>query len=108
MNPYVSVATIIGSPEARALAERLSIWQDALVAHESRRGTRFGECGDQCPHQEAGLLLREAVRVFGERAAACELLRDHAGVDGTASSYATSVKKGTVTASRTVDYAQSA
>jgi hypothetical protein len=80
MNLYMSIATRIGSPEAQALAARVAAWHDAMVAHDRRRAGRFGECDDECPHEEARLLWTEAVSIFGDSAPACEFLRYHGEV----------------------------
>jgi len=77
MHLYTSIASRIGSPEARALAARVAAWHDAMVAHQRRRADRLGECGDECPHEEARLLWTEAVTVFGDGAPNCEFLRSH-------------------------------
>ena len=77
MNLYTSIASRIGSSEAQALAARVAAWHDAMVAHERRRASQFGECDDECPHEEASLLWAEAVSVFGDSASACEFLRLH-------------------------------
>jgi len=80
MNHYTSIASRIGSPEAQALAARVAAWHDAMVAHERRRGSRFGECHEECPHEEAPVLWTEAVSIFGDSAPACEFLRLHGEV----------------------------
>ena len=77
MNLYTSIASRIGSSEAHALAARIAAWHDAMVAHERRRGSRFGECGDECPHEQARFLWAEAASVLGDGATACEFLRSH-------------------------------
>lgn len=77
MNIYTSIASRIGSPEAQALAARVAAWHDEMVAHERRRGSRFGECGDECPHEVARHLWTEAVHVFGNVAPDFEFLRFH-------------------------------
>ena len=80
MNLYTSIASRIGSPEAQALAGRVATWHDAMVAHARRRGGRFADCYEECPHEEAPVLWTEAVSVFGDRATACEFLRLHGEV----------------------------
>lgn len=80
MNLYTSIASRIGSPEALALAARVAVWHDAMVAHERRRSSRISECDEECPHEEARLLWTEAVSVFGDGAPTWEFLRLHGEV----------------------------
>ena len=77
MNLYTSIASRIGSTEALALAARVAAWHDAMVAHERGLGSRFGQCDEECPHEEARLLWPEAVDIFCDNASACEFLRFH-------------------------------
>lgn len=62
MNLYRQLGHASGTSEALELAERLSAWHDAMVAHERRLES---VCDDECPHAEAPALWREALRVFG-------------------------------------------
>ena len=80
MNLYRSIASRIGSPEARALAARVAAWHDAMVAHQRRLSSRASHCHEECPHEDARLLWTEAVTIFGDSASACEFLRSHAEV----------------------------
>ena len=78
MNVYRSIGYAIGTPEALALAARLSAWHDAMVAHQRPADTeRVTRCDDDCPHAEARSLWHEAVDVFGESAAQMGFLRRH-------------------------------
>lgn len=80
MNPYVMVASGLGSADAAALSAQLSAWHDAMVAHERRLRAGTGEgCDDECPHAEAPALWAEAVASFGARANELRFLRSHRG-----------------------------
>lgn len=70
-----TVATRIESSRADAIARRIAAWQAAMAAHERRRGSRFGECSDECPHAQAPLLWADATQVLGDRAASFDALR---------------------------------
>lgn len=72
MNIYRMIGHNLGTVEAQELGDRLSAWHDAMVAHERLRPKA---CVDDCPHAEAGLLWREAVRVFGHYSADLKFLR---------------------------------
>jgi hypothetical protein len=75
MNIYRMLGSRAGTPDAQHLAERLSAWHDAMVAHERRRDPT---CDDECPHADAGLLWGEATETFGERARELVFLRSRA------------------------------
>ena len=77
MNPYAQLGSRIGTLEAAALAERLTAWHDAMVAHERRlRAERRDDlCDDECPHVEARRLWTEAVATLGDRANELHFLR---------------------------------
>jgi len=76
MNPYVMVASGIGTAGAAALSGRLTAWHDAMVAHERKLRAGTGEaCDDGCPHADARLLWAEAVAAFGLRAQDLVFLR---------------------------------
>lgn len=78
MNVYKSIGYAVGTPEALALAARLSAWHDAMVAHQRPADTaRVTRCDDDCPHAEATSLWREAVDVFGNYAEKMRFLRRH-------------------------------
>jgi hypothetical protein len=68
------LGTAIGTPDALALADRLAMWHDAMVAHQ-RRGTGTRHCGPDCPHADAEDLCQEPVATFGARADALGFLR---------------------------------
>lgn len=72
MNIYRMIGNTLGTPEAIDLAERLSAWHDAMVAHE-RASQRL--CDEECPHVDAAMLWREAAQLFGERAGELRFLR---------------------------------
>ncbi|HTL43191.1 MAG TPA: hypothetical protein VL262_02555 [Vicinamibacterales bacterium] len=79
MNPYARIGFMVGTPEATSLGVRLTLWHDAMVAHERRLRVARGErCGDECPHAEAQMLWPEAVEVFGPHAEALTFLRTRA------------------------------
>lgn len=80
MNPYVILSSGVDSNEAMSLSARLSVWHDAMVAHERRlrTGTARDLCDDECPHAEAPVLWSEAVATFGARAQELTFLRSRA------------------------------
>ena len=80
MNPYVLLGTKIGTADALSLSARLSIWHDAMVAHERRlrTGRTRDACDDECPHAQATVLWSEAVATFGSRAHDLRFLRSRA------------------------------
>jgi hypothetical protein len=80
MNPYMTLASSLGTNEATALSARLSAWHDAMVAHERRLrwGVASDACDDECPHAEAPALWSEALATFGERAHELTFLRSRA------------------------------
>jgi hypothetical protein len=65
MNIYRMLGNKIATADALELAERLSAWHDAMVAHERLRPRG---CDDECPHTEAPTLWGDASRVFGAHA----------------------------------------
>ena len=78
MNVYKSIGYAAGTPEALALAARLSSWHDAMVAHQRPTDTaRATRCDDDCPHAEARTLWQEAVDMFGDGAEQMRFLRRH-------------------------------
>ena len=82
MNVYKSIGYAVGTPEALALAARLSAWHDAMVAHQRPADTaRVTRCDDECPHAEARSLWREAADVFGRHAEQMGFLRRHGSSD---------------------------
>jgi hypothetical protein len=80
MNPYVAMASSVGTTEAVSLSDRLAAWHDAMVAHERRLRTSpaVDECDEECPHAEARMLWSDAVAVFGPRARELTFLRTRA------------------------------
>ena len=80
MNPYVILASSIGTPAAASLCTRLTSWHDAMVAHERRLRTMRASdvCDDECPHVEARVLWSEAVAMFGAAAGRLSFLRSRA------------------------------
>lgn len=74
MNIYRMIGNTLGTSEAIELAERLSAWHDAMVAHE-RLANQRESCDDECPHVDAALLWREAAQLFGDRAEELRFLR---------------------------------
>jgi hypothetical protein len=86
MNLYMMVGSGVASMEATALSARLAAWHDAMVAHERRiRRDGAAECHEECPHAEARVLWREAVKTFGHRAQDLTFLRTRAGRSRTVS-----------------------
>jgi hypothetical protein len=78
MNVYRSLGYAVGTPEALALAARLSAWHDAMVAHQRPADTaRITRCDGDCPHAEARLLWNEATETFGDGADQLAFLRRH-------------------------------
>jgi hypothetical protein len=80
MTPYTILSSSVGTPQASVLSARLSLWHDAMVAHERRlrTGTTSDGCDEECPHAEARALWAEAVDAFGARAQALTFLRSRA------------------------------
>ena len=74
MNIYLMIGNNVGTPDAVELGERLSAWHDAMVAHE-RRPPGSPVCDEECPHNEAALLWKQAVTTFGPYAADLKFLR---------------------------------
>jgi hypothetical protein len=81
MNPYTILSSGPATREAAALSTRLSVWHDAMVAHERRlrAGTTSDACDEECPHAEARALWSEVVETFGARAQQLTFLRSRAG-----------------------------
>lgn len=78
MNVYRMIGHKVGTPEARELAERLSLWHDAMVAHE-RATVRAGtSCDEECPHAEAVSLWQEASTTLAARAEELNFLQSRA------------------------------
>lgn len=81
MNPYVAMASSVGTSEAVSLSDRLAYWHDAMVAHERQLRSRpeVDACDEECPHAEARTLWSDAVAIFGTRARELTFLRTRAG-----------------------------
>lgn len=78
---YRTVATAVGTREARDLANRLAAWHDAMVMHRRLAGEVAGPaCDVDCPHDQAESLWLEAIDVYGERAHEFAFLRSLATV----------------------------
>ena len=84
MNPYAILGSRVGTAEAASLCARVTVWHDAMVAHERRlRMGRAGDaCDDECPHVEARTLWAEAVTTLGSRASELTFLRSRAVASG--------------------------
>ena len=84
MNPYAILGSGVGTEEAASLCARVTVWHDAMVAHERRlRMGRAGDvCDDECPHVEARTLWAEAVTTLGSRASELTFLRSRAVASG--------------------------
>ena len=84
MNPYAILGSGVGTAEAASLCARVTVWHDAMVAHERRlRMGRAGDaCDDECPHVEARTLWAEAVTALGSRANELTFLRSRAVASG--------------------------
>ena len=84
MNPYAILGSGVGTAEAASLCARVTVWHDAMVAHERRLRTgRAGDaCDDECAHVEARTLWAEAVATLGSRANELTFLRSRAVASG--------------------------
>jgi hypothetical protein len=84
MNPYAILGSGVGTAEAASLCARVTVWHDAMVAHERRLRTgRAGDaCDDECAHAEARTLWAEAVATLGWRANELTFLRSRAVASG--------------------------
>lgn len=85
MNPYTMLSSRLRTNAAGDLGTRLSVWHDAMVAHERRlrAGTTVDVCDDECPHAEASALWFEAVAAFGARAQELTFLHSRARTGST-------------------------
>src|SRR5690242_15734816 len=94
MNLYLHIGDQIGTLEARALAQRLVAWHDSMVKHLRVVGPRrTAKCGEECAHDEARTLWKEAQDLFGRRARELPFLRTHGrGADHTLSRAAESLR----------------
>ena len=81
MTIYRMIGNTFGTPDAIELADRLSAWHDAMVAHE-RLARIKRSCSEDCPHVDAPVLWREATELFGERAGELAFLRSRAADAG--------------------------
>jgi hypothetical protein len=78
MNIYRMIGNYVGTNRAADLADRLSAWHDAMVAHERIQVARGQACDDECAHAEARQLWPEALRTLGPRAVELRFLRSRA------------------------------
>jgi hypothetical protein len=80
VSPYTILGSSVGTAEAASLCARLTLWHDAMVAHERRlrTGRTTDACDDQCPHVEARALWTEAMAALGPRARELTFLRSRA------------------------------
>lgn len=80
MNPYAMAGLGADNRDAASLRERLVAWHDAMVNHERklRVDPSAHLCDDECPHVEAAVLWREAVKIMGEGARQLTFLRTRA------------------------------
>jgi hypothetical protein len=78
MNIYRRLGDLVGTNEARKLAEQLVAWHDAMVKHLRVLGSRRdARCEDDCPHEDAAFLWTAARGAFGSGARELEFLRSH-------------------------------
>ena len=77
MNMYRILGDRIGTLEARALAQDLIRWHDAMVKHLRVAKQRDRGCWDGCPHDEARALWSSALDTFGEHASELQFLCMH-------------------------------
>jgi hypothetical protein len=78
MTIYHVLADRTGTSEARALAEQLAAWHDAMVKHlRVIRSRATAQCAEDCPHAEAGALWSAAQHILGVGAGQLEFLRSH-------------------------------
>jgi len=83
MSLYRAVANVVGTREARDMAQRLAAWHDAMVRHRRRAGDEAGpSCDVDCPHEQAEPLWMEALEVYGDRALEFAFLRTFGAVSG--------------------------
>ncbi|HXH06265.1 MAG TPA: hypothetical protein VNI83_06710 [Vicinamibacterales bacterium] len=75
---YKALAHRVGTQEALELAQRLAVWHDAMVSHERQIRQGLESCDEECPHQQAGSLWKEAQQVFGDAARELVFLRSRA------------------------------
>ena len=77
MNVYRILGDAVATIDARALAEQLVAWHDAMVNHLRAVNMRRARCHDGCPHEQARTLWTEAVHIFNEEAGKLTFLRRH-------------------------------
>jgi hypothetical protein len=83
LHVYRHLANRAGTNDAVSLAHDLSRWHDQMVRHErSARALGFEGCDgeDDCPHQQARNLWRQAQQVFGADAEALAYLSASASI----------------------------
>ena len=79
MNMYRVLGDRIGTLEARALAQQLVEWHDAMVKHLRVTAQRRRACPEGCPHEEARGLWSAALAVYGDEAGELRFLSTHGG-----------------------------
>ena len=79
MNMYRVLGDRIGTLEARALAQQLVEWHDAMVRHLRVTAQRNSTCPEGCPHEEARGLWSAAMQIFGNDANDLRFLRTYSG-----------------------------
>lgn len=79
MNMYRVFGDRVGTLEARALAQQLVEWHDAMVKHLRVTAQRSSKCPEGCPHEEARGLWSAAMQIFGNYANDLRFLRTYGG-----------------------------
>jgi hypothetical protein len=77
MNMYRVLGDRIGTLEARALAQQLVRWHDAMVKHLRTIPQQSRRCTEGCPHDDARSLWAEALEVFGDEAGTLTFLQQY-------------------------------
>lgn len=80
VNVYRVLGDLIGTEEARDLAQQLVAWHDSMVKHLRQVRLRGAGCDEECPHEQARALWRLAVAVFGADADKLTFLQAHGDV----------------------------
>ena len=77
VNTYRILGDLVGTPDARDLAEQLVVWHDSMVKHLRLVGLRGAACTEDCPHVQARALWPAACDLFGNEAGKLAFLRAH-------------------------------
>jgi hypothetical protein len=77
MNMYRALGDRIGTLEARALAQQLVRWHDAMVKHLRAMDRHGRRCAEGCPHEEARTSWLAALDAFGDGVSALGFLQRH-------------------------------